>query len=118
MNDSILSHTTPNDVQPAPGSEDKLDLLKILLREMFQLDRGDGGATYSNPPSVDFLKANPYLVLDTQHFDRDFTDRLLAALSDAGSLDIIYTNIEPIFRQLMFGAVSYTHLTLPTIYSV
>ena len=106
MNDSILSHTTPNDVQPAPGSEDKLDLLKILLREMFQLDRGDGGATYSNPPSVDFLKANPYLVLDTQHFDRDFTDRLLAALSDAGSLDIIYTNIEPIFRQLMFGETS------------
>ena len=26
-------------------------------------------------------------MLDTRHFDRDFTDRLLAALSDAGSLD-------------------------------
>ena len=47
----------------------------------------NGGATWSNPPSVAFLKANPYLVLDTRHFDRDFTDRLLAALSDAGSLD-------------------------------
>ena len=41
MNDSISSHSTSNDVQPAPGSEGKLDRLKTLLREMFQLDRGD-----------------------------------------------------------------------------
>ena len=37
--------------------------------------------------TVDFLKANPYLVLDTRHFDADFTTRLLAALSEAGPLD-------------------------------
>ena len=60
--------------------------------ELFAVDGipGDlinGGATWSNPPSVAFLKANPYLVLDTRHFDRDFTDRLLAALSKAGSLN-------------------------------
>ena len=41
MNKSISSHSTSNDVQPAPGSEGKLDRLKTLLREMFQLDRGD-----------------------------------------------------------------------------
>ena len=41
MNDSISSQATPNGVQPAPGSVDKLDRLKTLLREMFQLDRGD-----------------------------------------------------------------------------
>lgn len=60
--------------------------------ELFAVDEipGDlinGGATWNNPPSVDFLKANSYLVLDTRHFDRDFTDRLLAAVSNAGSLD-------------------------------
>ena len=60
--------------------------------ELFAVDEieGDltnGGARWSNPPTADFLKANPYLVLDTRHFDRDFTDRLLAALSDAGPLD-------------------------------
>ena len=60
--------------------------------ELFAVDEipGDlinGGAIWNNPPSVDFLKANPYLVLDTRHFDRDFTDRLLAALSKAGSLN-------------------------------
>ena len=60
--------------------------------ELFAVDEiaGDltnGNVAWSDPPSVDFLKANPFLVLDTRHFDRDFTDRLLAALSDAGPLD-------------------------------
>ena len=60
--------------------------------ELFAVDEiaGDltnGNVAWSNPPSVAFLKANPYLMLDTRHFDRDFTDRLLTALSDAGPLD-------------------------------
>ena len=50
-------------------------------------DLTNGNVAWSNPPSVAFLKANPYLMLDTRHFDRDFTDRLLTALSDAGPLD-------------------------------
>ena len=37
--------------------------------------------------AVNFLKANPYLVLDTRHFDRDFKSRLLTALSDTEPLD-------------------------------
>ena len=60
--------------------------------ELFSVDEieGDlmnGGVAWSDPPTADFLKANPCLVLDTRHFERDFTDRLLAALSDAGPLD-------------------------------
>ena len=60
--------------------------------ELFAVDEiaGDltnGNVAWSDPPSIDFLKANPCLVLDTRHFGRDFTDRLLAALSDAGPLD-------------------------------
>ena len=50
-------------------------------------DLTNGNIAWSDPPTVDFLKANLYLVVDTQHFDRDFTDRLLAALSEAGPLD-------------------------------
>ena len=50
-------------------------------------DLTNGNVAWSDPPTVDFLKANPYLVVDTCHFDGDFTDRLLAALSDAGPLD-------------------------------
>ena len=50
-------------------------------------DLTNGNTTWTDPPSIAFLKANPSLVLDTRHFDRAFTDRLLAALSDAGPLD-------------------------------
>ena len=60
--------------------------------ELFAVDEieGDltnGGVAWSDPPTADFLEANPCLVLDTRHFDRDFTGRLLAALSDTGPLD-------------------------------
>ncbi len=37
---------------------------------------------YSTPLTVEFLKANPYLVLDTRHFDEDFKLRLLASFDD------------------------------------
>ena len=60
------------------------------ITNSFPLPLGEGqgeGPPYTNPLTVDFLKANPYLVLDTQYFDVDFTSRLLAALSEAGPLD-------------------------------
>ena len=50
-------------------------------------DLTNSGVAWSDPPSPEFLEANPHLVVDTRHFDRDFTDRLLAALSDAGPLE-------------------------------
>lgn len=37
---------------------------------------------YTEPLSVDFLKENPNLVLDTCHFDSNFKDRLLAHFND------------------------------------
>jgi adenine-specific DNA-methyltransferase len=37
---------------------------------------------YSKPLTVNFLKANPYLVLDTRHFSDDFKRRLLASFDD------------------------------------
>jgi adenine-specific DNA-methyltransferase len=37
---------------------------------------------YSEPLTVEFLKANPYLVLDTRHFSEDFKRRLLASFDD------------------------------------
>ena len=60
--------------------------------ELFSIDEIEGDLTngntgYTKPLTVEFLKTNPYLVLDTRHFDRDFTDRLLTALSEVGPLD-------------------------------
>ncbi len=37
---------------------------------------------YSKPLAVEFLKANPYLVLDTKHFDEKFMDKLLASFEN------------------------------------
>jgi adenine-specific DNA-methyltransferase len=37
---------------------------------------------YTEPLTVDFLEANPHLVLDTKFFDEDFKDRLLASIED------------------------------------
>ena len=60
--------------------------------KLFAIDRiegnlANGNTGYTDPLTEQFLKTNPYLVLDTRHFDRAFTDRLLAALSDAGPLE-------------------------------
>ena len=64
--------------------EEWVDLLAI---DEIAGDLANGGTGYTEPLTVEFLKENPYLVLDTRHFDADFTDSLLAALSDAESLD-------------------------------
>lgn len=61
--------------------------VELFAIDEIEGDLGNGNAGYTNPLTVEFLTANPYLVLDTRHFDRAFTDRLLAALSDYGSLE-------------------------------
>jgi len=52
---------------------------------LFAIDEITGDLTtpgYSKPLTVEFLKANPYLVLDTRHFDEDFKRRLRAFFDD------------------------------------
>ena len=52
--------------------------------DLFVIDEIEG---YAEPLNAPFLTAISHLVLDTRHFDADFRDRLLAALSDVGPLD-------------------------------
>ena len=47
-----------------------------------EIDSNLIGADYTEPLSVDFLKENSNLVLDTCHYDSDFKDRLLAHFDD------------------------------------
>ena len=54
-------------------------------KELFAIHEIDSNlirADYTEPLSVDFLKENPNLVLDTRHFDSDFKDCLLAHFAD------------------------------------
>ncbi len=53
-------------------------------RNLFVIDELDGAGRKLTP---DFLACNPHLILDTRHFDREFVDRLLAELSEAGDLE-------------------------------
>ena len=82
--DRVPETLYPDIAANAAQREEWVDLLAI---DELEGDLGNGGVGYSEPLTVEFLKANPYLVLDTRHFDADFTDRLLEALSDAGPLD-------------------------------
>ena len=61
--------------------------VELVAADEITGDLTNGNMAWSDPPSVDFLRANPSLVVDTRHFDGDFSDRLLAGLSDAGPLD-------------------------------
>ncbi len=48
------------------------------LFSIHEIDNSCIDTDYTEPLSVNFLKENPNLVIDTCHFDPDFTDRLLA----------------------------------------
>ena len=53
--------------------------------KLFAIDEIKGDLTtpgYSEPLTPEFLKAHPTLVVDTRHFDADFTARLLEAIGD------------------------------------
>ena len=47
--------------------------------KLFAINELDG---YSEPLSLDFLRANPFLVLDTAFFSSEFKDRLTASIAD------------------------------------
>ncbi len=52
------------------------------LFTIHEIDKNLINTEYTEPLSVDFLKENPNLVLDTCHFDSIFKDRLLAHFDD------------------------------------
>ena len=70
----------------AANEAQREEWVRLFAIDQIHANLGNGATGYAAPLSVDFLRHNPFLVLDTRHFDRDFTDRLLAALSDAGPL--------------------------------
>ncbi|OXB92609.1 site-specific DNA-methyltransferase [Parageobacillus galactosidasius] len=54
-------------------------------KHLFAIDEIEGDLTkpgYSEPLTVEFLKANPYLIVDTKFFDQDFVDRLIMSFED------------------------------------
>ena len=79
----------PESLYPAiaKNKSQRDEWVKLFAIDQWNGDRVDGSTAYSKPLKPEFLKENPYLVLDTRHFDRVFTDKLLDALSEAGPIE-------------------------------
>ena len=72
----------PEDFYPEIAQNtDQLNEWKDLFA-IHEIDNNLINADYTQPLSVDFLKENTNLVLDTCHFDSNFKDRLLANFDD------------------------------------
>lgn len=67
----------------------RVEWIKLFAIDEIQAAEGDllegGSPAYSDPLPLEFLKANPYLVLDTAFFGADFKYRLLASIEDLDS---------------------------------
>lgn len=53
--------------------------------EMYSIDEVEGNLTtigWTNPPTMEFLRQNQNLVVDTQHFSTDFKERLVASIDN------------------------------------
>lgn len=52
---------------------------------MYAIDEVEGDLTsvgWTNPPSMEFLRQNQNLVIDTKHFNNDFKERLVASIDN------------------------------------
>ncbi|EKD28832.1 MAG: hypothetical protein ACD_79C00188G0003 [uncultured bacterium] len=71
--ETLYAEIAKNDTQ-------REEWVKLFAIEEIQKDLARPG--YTNPLKVEFLKANPYLVLDTKHFDEKFKNKLLASFEN------------------------------------
>ncbi len=71
----------PDDLYPEIAAKDaqyaEWEKLSLISEIEDNLENGSGDRR-----SIEWLKANPYLVLDTKFFDQDFKDQLLASIED------------------------------------
>ncbi len=64
----------------AASAAQREEWVKLYAINEIKKDMAQPG--YSEPLTVEFLKANPYLMLDTRYFSRDFMLKLLAAIEN------------------------------------
>jgi len=74
---------------------------------------------FSQPLTIEFLKANPYLVLDTKHFDAQFKEKLLASFDNLDeTTDGVIINSENfqalnLLQERYRGQVGFIHIDPP-----
>jgi adenine-specific DNA-methyltransferase len=72
----------PEDLYPeiAANVDQNNEWVKLFAIDEIEQDLSNPG--YSKPLTVGFLKANPFLVLDTKFFSQKFKDKILASFDD------------------------------------
>jgi adenine-specific DNA-methyltransferase len=78
----IALDSIPGDFYPeiAANEAQREEWVKLIAIDQIKKDLVRAG--YSKPLSIEFLKGNPSLTIDTRHFEPSFTARLLEGLHD------------------------------------
>ena len=72
----------PEELYPEIVANNRQQEEWVRLFAIDEIEEEIGQPGYSSPLSVEFLKTNPYLVLDTVFFDEDFKYKILSAIDD------------------------------------
>src|SRR5690606_19698789 len=78
----ITLDRVPRELYPEIAANDRQREAWVRLFAIDEIKESTVSPGYSEPLTVDFLAANPNLVVDTRFFDCTFTERLLEALDD------------------------------------
>jgi len=81
----ITLDRVPEELYPEIAKNDAQREEWVRLFAIDEIKKDLTAPGYSKPLKVEFLKANPFLVLDTGHFDSSFTTQLLARLDSIES---------------------------------
>ncbi len=73
----------PQELYPEIAANDaqRTEWVKLFAIDEIKAEKL-GDVNYSNPLTVEFLKANPYMVLDTKFFSEEFKQKLLASFDN------------------------------------
>ena len=81
----ITLDRVPEELYPEIAANDAQREEWVHLFAIDEIEKDLNGPGYSEPLSVEFLKAHMNLVLDTSFFAQSFTDRLIATIDDLDS---------------------------------
>ena len=82
-NYSVTLDRVPEELYPEIAKNDaqREEWVRLFTIDEIRKDLAET-VNYSEPLTVEFLKANPFLVLDTKFFGQEFKDKLLASFDD------------------------------------
>jgi len=83
----ITLDRVPEELYPEIPANDaqREEWVKLFAIDEIKKDLA-GAVDYSEPLTVEFLKGNPFLMLDTKFFSQEFRDRLLASFEDLDAI--------------------------------